>query len=67
MKQIGSRVKNQYSLEVQDACKGLGSKANVRDLVVERDHELPLNMQPQKVVEQPQLEKQRGDRVEAST
>jgi len=44
VKQIGSRVKNQYSLEVQDACKGLGSKANVRDLVVERERKLPLNI-----------------------
>jgi len=56
-----------YALKVKDECKALRNKENVRDLVVERDHELPLNMQPQKVVEQPQLEKQRGDRVEAST
>ena len=42
----------------------------VSDFVVERE-KLSLNMQPQKqsqkVVEQPQLEKQRGDQVEAST
>ena len=42
-------------------------KIVVNDLVVERE-QLSLNMQPhnqsQKVVEQPQLEKQRGDRVE---
>ena len=40
-------------------------------MVVEREHKLPLKLQPkkesQKVVEQPQLKKQRGDRVEAST
>jgi len=29
--------------------------------MVEREHELPLNIQPQKVVEKPQLEKKRGD------
>jgi len=50
----------------------LTSKAKVRDLVVERESKLPLNMQPQKkqsqeVVDQPQLEKLRGYRVEAST
>ena len=52
-------------LEVQDACKAFRSKENVRDLAIERDSKLPLNMQPQKkplkqlheVVEQPQLEK----------
>ena len=52
---------NLYALEVQDACKALRSKENVRDLVVERDSKLPLNMQPQKkshtIVEEPQLEK----------
>ena len=46
VKQIGSRVKNTYALEVQDACKALRSKANVKDLVVERESILPLNMQP---------------------
>ena len=46
VKQIDSRVKNLYALEVQDACKALRRKENVRDLVVEREHELPLNMQP---------------------
>ena len=50
--------------EVQYACKYLRSKEEVSDLVVERE---PLNMQSQKVVEQPQLENQRGDRVEGST
>ena len=44
VKQIGSRVKNLYALEVQDACKALRSKANVRDLVVERESKLPLDM-----------------------
>ena len=70
VKQIGSRVKNLYALEVQDACKDLRSKENVRDLVVERESKLPLNMQPQKksqtIVEEPQLEKQSGDREKGS-
>ena len=47
MKQIGSRVKNLYALEVQYACKALRSKATVGDLVVERESTLPLNMQHQ--------------------
>ena len=46
--EIGSRVRNLYALEVQDACKALRSKAKVRDLVVERESKLPLNMQCQK-------------------
>ena len=46
VKQIGAQVKNLYVLEVQDACKALRSKAKVRDLVVERESKLPLNMQP---------------------
>lgn len=46
MKQNGARVKNLYSLEVQDACKALRRKVKVRDLVVESESELPLNMQP---------------------
>ena len=70
VKQIGSRVNNLYALEVEDAFKALRIKLVVSDLVVERE-QLSLNMQPQKqsqkVVEQPQLEKQRGDRVEEST
>ena len=49
-----------YAFEVQDACKALRSKANVRE-VVERESKLPLNMQSQKkfktIVEEPQLEK----------
>ena len=45
VKQIGSRVKNLYALEVQDACKALSSKATDGDLVVEREGILPLNMQ----------------------
>ena len=57
VKQIDSRVKNLYALEVQVPCTTLRSKANVRDLVVDRDSELPLNMQPQKksqiIVEEP--------------
>ena len=65
MKQINSRVKNLYALEVQDACKALRSKSKVRDSVVERASKLPLNMQPQKksqtIVEEPQLEMLRGD------
>ena len=84
MKQIGSRVKNLYALEVQDACKALRSEATDGDLVVERERILPLNMQSQKksqtimeeprlvqqlqkVVEEPQQGKLRGDRVETST
>ena len=68
--QISVRVKNLYSLKVEDACKALRIKAVVSDLVVERE-KLSLNMHPQKksqkFVEQPQLEKNRGDRVEEST
>lgn len=46
VKQIGVWVKNLYALKFKDACKALRSKENVRDLVVERESELPLNMQP---------------------
>eukprot|EP00253_Pinus_taeda_P010483 PITA_10483 len=57
VKQIGSWVKNLYTLEVQDACKALSSKATDGDLVVEREGMLPLNMQRQKksqtIVEEP--------------
>jgi len=60
-----------YAPDVQVACKALRSKANVRDLVVERETKLPLNMQTQNksqtIVEESQLEMLRGDRVEAST
>eukprot|EP00253_Pinus_taeda_P025955 PITA_25955 len=45
VKQIGSRVKNLYALEVQDACKALSNKATDGDLVVEREGILPFNMQ----------------------
>ena len=45
VKQIGSQVKNLYSLEVQHACKALRSKETDGDLVVERESTLPLNMQ----------------------
>ncbi len=45
VKQIGSRVKNLYALEVQDACKALRNKEIDGDLVVEREGILPLNMQ----------------------
>ena len=44
VKQINSRVKNLYALEVQDAWKALRRKENVRDLAVERESKLPLNM-----------------------
>lgn len=44
MKQIGLRVKNMYALEIQDACKALMSKVKFKDLVVETENELPLNM-----------------------
>ena len=71
VKHIGSRVQNLYALEVQDAYKALRRKENVRDLVVERESKLPLNMQPQKksqiILEEPQLEKQRGDHEKRST
>jgi len=43
--EIGSRVRNLYALEVQDACKALSSKATDGDLVVERERILPLSMQ----------------------
>jgi len=50
-------AKNLYALELQDARKALRSKAKVRDLVVERESMLPLNMQSQKksqtIVEEP--------------
>jgi len=44
VKEINVRVKNLYALKVEDACKYLRIKAKLRDLVVEREHELPLNM-----------------------
>jgi len=47
VKQIGSRVKNLYTLEVQDACKALRSKPTEGDLLVERESKLPLNMHHQ--------------------
>jgi len=46
MKQIGVLAKNLYVIELQDACQDLRSKEKVRDLVVERENKLPLNMQP---------------------
>ena len=56
-KQITVRVKNIYAIEVEYACKSLRSKAYNRDVMVERKHVRPLNMQPQnkpqEVVEQP--------------
>ena len=62
MKQIGSRVKNLYALEVQDACKALSIKETNGDLVVEREGMLPLNMQRQKksqmIMEEPRLVQQ---------
>ena len=68
MKQIGSRVKTLYALEVQDACKALSSKATNGDLVVERERILPLNMQSQKkyqtIVEEPRLVQQLQEVVE---
>ena len=70
-KQIGVLAKNLYALEVQDACKALRSKENVRDFVVERESKLPLNIQSQKksqtIVEETELEKQRGDIVKRSS
>ena len=68
VKQIGSRVKNMYALEVQDACKALSSEATDGDLVVERERILPLNMQSQKksqtIVEEPRLVQQLQEVVE---
>ena len=68
VKQIGSRVKNLYALEVQDACKALSIKATDGDLVVEREGILPLNMQIQKksqtIVEEPRLVQQLQEVVE---
>ena len=68
VKQIGSRVKNLYALEVQDACKALSSEATDGDLVVERERILPLNMQSQKksqtIVEEPRLVQQLQEVVE---
>ena len=45
VKQIASRVKNMYALELQDAYKALSSKATDGDLVIKRESTLPLNMQ----------------------
>jgi len=68
VKQIDSRVKNLYALEVQDACKALRSKATNGDLVIERESTLPLNMQHQKksqmIMEEPRLVKQLQEVVE---
>ena len=36
VKKIGSRFKNLYALEVEDACKALRSKVVLNDFVVER-------------------------------
>ena len=47
VKQISSRVKNLYALEVEDSCKYLRRKVVVNDLVVERE-QISLNIQPQK-------------------
>jgi len=44
VKEISSGVKNLYALEVRDACKALSSEATDGDLVVEREHILPLNI-----------------------
>ena len=48
VKQIGSWVQNLYSLEVKYACKAWRRNAKVRDLAVERERKLHLNMHPQK-------------------
>ena len=45
LKQISARVKNLYALEVPDACKDLRRKVEVRNLAIEREYKLPLNMQ----------------------
>jgi len=68
VKQIGSQVKNPYALEVQDACKALGSEATYGDLVLERKRILPLNMQSQRksqmIVDEPRLVHQLQEVVE---
>jgi len=68
VKQIGSWGKDLYALEVQDACKALSNEATDGDLVVEREHILPLNTQSQKksqtIVEEPQLVQQVQEVVE---
>ena len=62
VKQIGSQVKNLNALEVQDASEALSIEATDRDLMVERERILPLNMQSQKksqtIVEEPRLVQQ---------
>ena len=61
-------AKNLYALEVQDACVALRSKEKARDLVVEREGILPLNMhsqkKSQKIVEEPRLVQQLQEVVE---
>ena len=46
--EIGSQVRNLYTLKVKDACEALSSETTDGDLVVERENILPLNMQNQK-------------------
>ena len=48
MKQIGVLSKNLYALQVQVACKALRSKEKVRDLLVESEPNLHVEMEPQK-------------------
>jgi len=45
-------AKNLYALEVQDECKALRSKENIRDSVVDRESKLPLNIQPRRSLRQ---------------
>ena len=42
-------AKNLYALEVQDACKALRIKENVRYLVAERESKLPQHAVPEEV------------------
>jgi len=61
VKHMRVQFKKLYELEVEDACITLMSKEAIRDMVIEREHDLPLKMEPQKepkeVVEQPQIER----------
>ena len=48
VRHIGVTVKNLYALKVEDEFKALRRKVEVIDLVFEREHKLPLDLQNQK-------------------
>ena len=48
VKEISVRVKNMYKIEVGE-CVAFRSKEWIRDIVVEREHDLALKMEPQPV------------------